>query len=131
MPKIKYVGLKTDGERAFAEKTGIVWMPGDVHDVSAAHAALMAPHDDVWELVEDTAGGPTLADAVTSDSAVASGERSDGGINASAEYDIDVMDDASVHTLAKMRGYAMHNRLAGANLRAKFRDAERAAAGEG
>lgn len=82
MPRIKYVGTKADGERAFEAQTKIVWMPGDVHDISAAHAALMLPHTDVWDLADEapattapatvdpqaadigtTIDAPTLADA--------------------------------------------------------------------
>ena len=48
MPKLRYIGLKVDGERAFIERTKICWMPGDEHDVSVEHAKLMLPHTDVW-----------------------------------------------------------------------------------
>lgn len=75
--KIRYVGKKADGEHAYEAQTGIVWMPGDAHEVSAAHAALMLPHTDVWDVAEDqpnaidpqaadigtTIDAPTLADA--------------------------------------------------------------------
>ncbi len=46
--KVKYVGLKVDGERAFKELTGITWMPGDVKDVEEAHAKQMLRHGDVF-----------------------------------------------------------------------------------
>jgi hypothetical protein len=48
MIKIRYVGKKTDGERAFHELTGITWMPGDVKEVSEEHAAQMLRHGDVF-----------------------------------------------------------------------------------
>lgn len=48
MIKIKYVGVKHDGERAFKEDTGIEWFPGDVNEVSAENAAKMLRHPDVF-----------------------------------------------------------------------------------
>jgi hypothetical protein len=51
--RFKYIGLKKDGERAFLDKTGITWMPGEVHDVAdAAVAEQMLRHGDVWEPVQ-------------------------------------------------------------------------------
>lgn len=52
MVKIKYVGAKKDGERAFKEKTGIEWFPGDVKDVGNEHAAEMLRHPDVFEAAD-------------------------------------------------------------------------------
>jgi hypothetical protein len=72
MPKLRYVGTKADGERAFEDKTKIVWMPGSVHEVSAAHAALMLPHTDVWDLVDEAKEAERLraaADAAASEAA--------------------------------------------------------------
>jgi hypothetical protein len=47
--KIKYVGVKEDGETAFAQQVGIErWMKGDVHDVPDALAAKMLEHPDVF-----------------------------------------------------------------------------------
>lgn len=51
MVKIKYVGVKTDGERAFKADTGIEWFPGHEHEVSEEHAAKMLRHPDVFEQV--------------------------------------------------------------------------------
>lgn len=65
--KLMYVGLKVDGESAFSDKTGIVWMPGSSHEVSDAHAALMLPHTDVWAIAEEApADEPeSIPDALT------------------------------------------------------------------
>lgn len=52
MTKLKYVGLKLDGERAFKEKTGIEWFPGTVEDVPAALATDMLKHPDVFALAD-------------------------------------------------------------------------------
>lgn len=69
MTRLRYIGLKSGGERAFEAKTGIVWMPGSEHEVSTEHAAQMLPHDDVWEIAEPAAQtkGLTLADAPVAD----------------------------------------------------------------
>ncbi len=52
MTKLKYVGLKESGERAFKEETGIEWHPGSEHDVTPAHAAKMLKHPDVFALAD-------------------------------------------------------------------------------
>lgn len=61
MTKLKYVGLKKDGERAFQDKTGIEWFPGTVEDVPAALATQMLKHPDVFALAD--AADVTLAEA--------------------------------------------------------------------
>lgn len=51
--KIKYVGVKLDGETAFASESGIaVWLDGDSHEVKDAVAAKMLKHPDVFALDE-------------------------------------------------------------------------------
>lgn len=50
--KLKYVGLKLDGEAAFERDTGLVWMPGDEHEVTEALAVRMLAHPDVFARVE-------------------------------------------------------------------------------
>lgn len=52
--KIKYVGVKEDGETAFASLSGIErWMPGDSFDVKDTVAARMLQHPDVFMRDED------------------------------------------------------------------------------
>jgi hypothetical protein len=54
--KIKYVGVKEDGETAFARDVGIErWMKGDVHEVSEALAAKMLQHPDVFAVDKSAA----------------------------------------------------------------------------
>ncbi len=50
MTKMKYVGVKQDGETALARLTGVQrWMPGDVHDITnPAAVAKMLNHPDVF-----------------------------------------------------------------------------------
>ena len=51
MKRLEYVGLKQDGERAFKERTGIEWFPGDTKDVAEDVATEMLRHTDVWREV--------------------------------------------------------------------------------
>lgn len=87
MPKLKYVGLKEDGETAFHERTGIPrWMPGDAHNITeAALVARMLQHPDVFALVTEedapaasvslsagrAASKPAKVDAATSTNPIA------------------------------------------------------------
>lgn len=50
MAKIKYVGLKQDGETAFSRETGITWFPGVSEEVPDGIAKRMLNHPDVFEL---------------------------------------------------------------------------------
>jgi hypothetical protein len=61
--KIKYVGLKQDGERAFFSETNIEWRIGDAHDVDAKVAAKMLKHPDVFAAAD---AGVELSNAKTS-----------------------------------------------------------------
>lgn len=54
--KIKYVGVKEDGETAFAHLSGIErWMPGDSFEVKDSVATRMLQHPDVFEKDDSTA----------------------------------------------------------------------------
>ena len=117
--RLKYIGTKADGERAFVEKTGIVWMPGIEHDVSTEHAALMLPHTDVWDIGEAEKPGPTLADAPML--AQADAPKSD---------DFTGKTDEWVHAFAKSNDLKVHHKLAGDNLRAKVAELLLARQGE-
>jgi hypothetical protein len=59
--KIKYVGVKKDGERAFKADTDIEWFPGDVHDVDSKVAEQMLRHPDVFVQVSGEAVTPAPA----------------------------------------------------------------------
>ena len=52
MPKIKYVGLKQDGETAFSRMEGApaIWMQGDSYEVPDNVAKLMLEHPMVFAL---------------------------------------------------------------------------------
>ena len=91
--KIKYVGAKLDGERAFKEKTGIEWFQGDVHAVSAEHAAEMLRHPDVFEAADADAS----LSAAKKPEAVAA-KTTEGGGNSDP---LAGMDDKAVRAFAK------------------------------
>lgn len=50
--KIKYVGLKQDGESAFEALTGLVWLPDSSHEIKDDVAAKMLQHPDVFAVDE-------------------------------------------------------------------------------
>lgn len=106
MVKIKYVGAKHDGERAFKEHTGIEWFPGDVHEVKPEHAQQMLHHPDVFAVHEETT---SLAHAKTPAAAAGKTDPLAG------------LDDAGVRAYAKAHGLKVKaiGVLKGANLRAK------------
>lgn len=134
--KFEYIGLKTDGERAFKEKTGIEWMPGSVHDVTDADTcAEMLKHPTIWKPAgADTvklAGakkvlvstGPVSDDDVTDEAEAA--ERAKKAAEAAAQAaggdPLAGMDDAAVRAFAKSKGLKIIGIgvLKAANLRAK------------
>ncbi len=55
--KLRYIGLKVDGETGFARESGIeCWFIGDVKDVADVKVAeKMASHPDMWEKVDGDA----------------------------------------------------------------------------
>lgn len=113
--KIVYVGLKSDGEMAFAHLTGIErWLPGDVHEVSAANARVLLQHPDVFaEAVEPEQTGPqtkppvsvmTLAPGATVEtvpqaSIVVNGE----------SIELGSLSKDELHTLAKSLDVTVHH----------------------
>lgn len=150
--KFKYVGQKSDGERAFKEKTGIEWMPASEHDVADPEVcAEMLKHPTVWQPVAGEA--VTLAQAapkpyplvgLVDDTDV--DEEMDRKAKADAPASIPAetieppaaepiadplagLDDVAVRAFAKARGLKI-NGIAltkGENLRAKVRQAMKAA----
>lgn len=135
--KFAYIGLKTDGERAFKEKTGIEWMPGSVHDVTDPDVcAEMLKHPTIWELVGKTDvslasakkplpfSGPVTDDDVTDkeDAAKKDKPAEPPAPNEQPKTDhLAGLDDAGVRAYAKAQGLKIQglHLLKGANLRAK------------
>ena len=58
--KIKYVGQKLDGERAFMEVTQLEWFPGDSHEVSDAHAEKMLQYPGVFAMDDEPLTGDQI-----------------------------------------------------------------------
>lgn len=133
--KFEYIGLKTDGERAFKEKTGIEWMPGSVHDVTDADTcAEMLKHPTIWKpagaATVKLAGakktlvstGPVSDDDVTDEAEAAERAKKAAEADAAAAGDpLAGMDDAAVRAFAKSKGLKIIGIgvLKGKNLRAK------------
>lgn len=117
--KFEYIGLKTDGERAFKEKTGIEWMPGDVHDVTDADTcAEMLKHPTIWQPVNAgtvklanakktlVSTGPVSDDDVTDEAEAAERAKKAAEVAAAAADGDPLagMDDAAVRAFAKAKG---------------------------
>jgi hypothetical protein len=131
--RFKYIGSKQDGERAFHERTGIVWMPGDEHEVSGSAAAEMAKHQSVWECMGDASSLPEPARVRPSnigslndeDVFDAAEEREETARKATATDPLAGKDDASVRAFAKDKGLKVHGVgvMKGETLRARVRSA--------
>lgn len=135
--KFEYIGLKTDGERAFKEKTGIEWMPNSVHDVTDADTcAEMLKHPTIWKPVNSgtvklanaqktpVSTGPVSDDDLTDQAEAAERAKKAAASAAAAAAGSDPMagmDDAAVRAFAKAQGLKIVGigLLKAANLRAK------------
>lgn len=119
MPKIKYVGVKEDGETAFSREPGApaVWMPGDSFDVSEALAKKMLQHPDVFAADEAAAAA------------------ADTGSNTGPETSNEVVDEftgldkAALHALAKERGVEVHHNAKAETVAKALREAAAADTG--
>lgn len=127
--KLKYIGLKVDGERAFQAETGIEWMPDSVHEVSDAVAAKMLEHPTIWTRVDN---GPALASAAAKAPARNVGTVDDQDVDDAATKaeqskkeaagdPLANLDDAAVRAFAKERSLKIQGigLLKGEKLRAK------------
>lgn len=132
--KFEYIGLKTDGERAFKEKTGIEWMPGSVHDVTDADTcAEMLKHPTIWKPVNSgtvklanaqktpVSTGPVSDDDLTDQAEAAERAKKAAASAAAGSDPLAGMDDAAVRAFAKAKGLKIPaiGLLKAANLRAK------------
>lgn len=97
MIKLKYVGLKADGERAFQHDTGIEWFPGSRHEVSDQMAAKMLKHPDVFAVDDEQPEAPAK-----------SLQLSDAKVPAPT-VNLKDLDKAALHALAKERGVKVHH----------------------
>lgn len=117
--KIKYVGVKEDGETAFSRETGITWFPGASEDVPVALAVKMLKHPDVF--AEDTAEAAAPTAPVTLQPlapTLAPGE-------AKPSTDpLDAMTREELHALAKERGIKVHHSSGAAAVIKAIRDVQ-------
>lgn len=121
--QIKYVGLKTDGETAFSEKTKITWMPGDSFTVDAAHAEMMLSHPDVFAIDDKVTAPAGLENVVvptqTGDFvAPAAIQLPDG-----SQLIISGMDKEALHKLAKEMDVKIHHSAGAAKVIEALQDA--------
>lgn len=98
--KLKYVGLKPDGETAFKDKTGFTWFPGDSNEVKDDLAAAMLKHPDVFAVDDGKQEEPkqevhTAAPSIT---------LADGTVK-----ELEGLDKEQLHDLAKELGVTVHH----------------------
>lgn len=112
--KIKYVGLKPDGETAFSSETGITWFPGDSFDVSDKHGQKMLNHPDVFAIDESTSEPVSEAKPVAKLS-LAPGAKVELDTPASitidgVTHDLNVLDLDAIHALANELDVKVHHK---------------------
>ena len=122
--KIKYVGLKTDGETAFARDAGITaWLPGDSLEISnPAVANRMLQHPDVFAV-----DGSKTAKVVASDPVLvtnAAMSLAPGAQVAALGVNLADLDKAALHDLAKQRGVKVHHAAGAETVRKALEAAE-------
>lgn len=126
MPRIKYVGLKEDGETAFASECGIErFMPGTHQVVDDTLAAKMLKHPDVFALA-DAKEHATLAATQAPAAPVPTGTLAPGAKVGDAPVDpLDGLDDKGIKAWVKAQGLVVPgiNPLKGEKLLAKVRAA--------
>lgn len=128
--KIKYVGVKEDGETAFHRETGITWMPGSAHEVPDHVAAKMLNHPDVFAKAEDApaktvkAGKESAKDTGSTSEATSSITLAPGAAIGAADP-LAGLDDAGVRAFAKQGALKINGigLFKGDKLRAKVREA--------
>lgn len=115
--KIKYVGMKQDGETAFSDETRITWFPGSVEDVPDAVAERMLKHPDVFAVHDELLTGGqvvekpaalSLADAkpvaTAHDETPSTIQLADGAL-----LPLNGLDNAALHELAKTHSVNVHH----------------------
>lgn len=150
MAKIKYVGLKQDGETAFSRDTGITWFQGDSHEVPDGMAKRMLQHPDVFALDDEqpkaepskvtlqpaakvvtpaTVAAQTNVEPVTetqvstapANITLAPGKE----VKPEAEtVDLTALDKEALHALAKERGVKVHHNAGAETVRKAMAEAQ-------
>lgn len=115
--KIKYVGLKTDGETAFARDAGITaWLPGDSIEISDPRVAQrMLQHPDVFAVddgraVKAPAKSVAASTPPVSEPVLVTNAAMSLAPGAKVEaINLKDLDKAALHALAKERGVKVHH----------------------
>lgn len=115
--KIKYVGLKTDGETAFARDAGITaWLPGDSIEISNPGVAhRMLQHPDVFAVDDGKAAKASAKTVATPlpvepDPILVTNAAMSLAPGAKVEaINLKDLDKAALHALAKERGVKVHH----------------------
>lgn len=112
--KIKYVGLKPDGETAFSSETGITWFQGDSFDVNDKHGQKMLKHPDVFAIDESTSE-PVPETQPVAKLSLAPGAKVELDAPASittggVTHDLNVLDLDALHSLAKQLNVSVHHK---------------------
>lgn len=121
--KIKYVGVKEDGETAFSRETGITWFPGTSEDVPVALAIKMLKHPDVFAEDASEADGPT-APVTLQPLAPTLAPGAVAGEAAPRTDPLEALSRAELHALAKERGVAVHHSSGAAAVLKAIRDVQ-------
>lgn len=104
--KIKYVGVKLDGETAFAGESGIaLWLDGDSHEVKDTVAAKMLKHPDVFALDDAIKAAEPVQVAQVAESVV----MAETGIPASGLTPLESMTKEQLQELAKAKDLKVHH----------------------
>ena len=107
--KIKYVGVKLDGETAFANESGIaLWLDGDSHEVKDALAAKMLKHPDVFAL-DDAIKAAEPVQAAQEVKALDLVAMAEAGFPASGLTPLESMTKEQLQELAKAKDLKVHH----------------------
>lgn len=104
--KIKYVGVKLDGETAFASESGVaLWLDGDSHEVKDAVAAKMLKHPDVFALDDAIKAVEPVQEVKAAEPVV----MAETGIPASGLTPLESMTKEQLQELAKAKALKVHH----------------------
>lgn len=109
--KIKYVGLKEDGEAAFSNETQITWLPGSVQDVPLAIAQRMLKHPDVFAVDNEPLTGEQIKPLGLADAKAFDPVQPPNKIQLADDtfLKLDGLDKATLHAVAKENGVDVHH----------------------
>ena len=115
--KIKYVGVKADGETAFAYLSGVaLWMDGDEHEIKDDVAKRMLQHPDVFALADTQTANQTPDAAILtqadSQESTEPKDPTEPAASITADGEVIVLDGLGkdeLHDLAKRLGVAVHH----------------------